>query len=76
MDLLKSFIILTFIMVETLSHTIIATAICLKMSLQFFSAQIKLKNNSDICVLVYDTLMLTYALKFLYISVGLNKFLQ
>lgn len=49
MGLLKSFIILTFIMVETLSHTIIVTAICLTVSLKFFSSQIKLKDNTDVC---------------------------
>lgn len=50
MGLLKSFIILTFIMVETLRHTIIATTICLKVSLKTFYAQIKMKGNTDVCV--------------------------
>lgn len=49
MGLLKSFIILTFIMVETLSQTIIVTAICLTVSLTFSSSQIKLKDNTDVC---------------------------
>lgn len=49
MGLLKSFIILTFIMVETLSQTIIVTAICLTVSLTFFSSQIKWKDNTNVC---------------------------
>lgn len=48
MGLLKSVIILTFIMDETLSHTIIAPAICLKESLKICSPKIKLKGNTDV----------------------------
>lgn len=42
-------------MVETLSRTIIVT---LQIESYIFSSQINLKGNTDVCVLVYDTLML------------------
>lgn len=58
MGLLKSFIILAFITVETLSHTIIAAAICLKKNLKICSPQIKLKVNTDVWAFGFYILML------------------
>lgn len=47
-------------MLETLNHTIIVTAICLKKSFKIFSPQIKLKGHIDVCVFGFYTLMPNY----------------